>query len=181
MNSRKKMLLNVCAALTFMSGIACAADSPAANVLDDAGLTAKVKAELMDNPATKARQINVETKQGVVQLNGFVDSEAARTEAENSAMMVKGVARVDNNLQVRNGERTLGKAVDDGALTAKVKAALIADERTKAYQIEVDTYKGVVSLGGFVSTEMEKDAAAAIAGKVSGVVMVKNGIQVRTR
>jgi hyperosmotically inducible protein len=43
-----------------------------------------------------------------------------------------------------------GEVVDDSVLTAKVKSALIADPVTKARQINVETYRGVVQLGGFV-------------------------------
>jgi hyperosmotically inducible protein len=176
MNNSKKAILSVCVALA-MAGSAYAADS-AGTMIDDATLTAKVKTTLIENPATKARQINVETKDGVVQLNGFVDSIVAKNEAERAAMSIAGVKSVDNNLQVRDGERTASAVVDDSTITAKVKAALTADSRTKAHQIEVKTYKGVVSLGGFVATSAEKQAAESVTGNVVGVVKVENGIKV---
>jgi len=151
----------------------------AENAIDDASITAKVKTALVENPATKARQIDVDTKNGVVQLNGFVDTAEAKSEAESAARNINGVKSVDNNLQVRSGTpRTMGNAVGDSEITAKVKSALIGDARTKAYQIEVKTYKGVVSLGGFVSSSTEKSAAEDVAKNVNGVVKVENGIQV---
>jgi len=176
MNNGKKIVLSTCVALALVASSAWGETIGAA--VDDATLTAKVKTSLIDNPATKARQINVETNNGVVQLNGFVDSALARAEAEKAAKSIAGVRSVDNNLQVMAGERTAGMAMDDTAITAKVKAALIADSRTKAHQIEVSTNKGVVSLGGFVSSGAEKLAAAAVTENVTGVVKVENGIKV---
>lgn len=174
MNYGKTIVLSTCLAMTLISGAAFSAGS----MIDDATITTKVKAALIDNPATKARQIDVDTKNGVVQLNGFVDSSAAKSAAENTAITVSGVQSVENNLQVRNGPRATGGAVDDAEVTAKVKTALIADSRTKAYQIEVNTYKGVVSLGGFVASSTEKQAAEEVAGNVEGVTKVDNGIKV---
>lgn len=156
-----------------------AADSTAGNVVDDSIVTAKVKTALIENPATKARQINVETKHGVVQLNGFVESAAEKQAAETAAKQVNGVMQVSNNLQLRSGERTAGAAIDDTTITAKVKAALVGDSRTKAHQVEVKTYNGVVSLGGFVSSEAERQAAAQVAQNVAGVVKVENGVMVK--
>jgi hyperosmotically inducible protein len=176
MNSGKKIVLSTCVALALVASSAWGETIGAA--VDDAALTAKVKTSLIENPATKARQINVETNNGVVQLNGFVDSAVAKAEAEKAAKAIAGVQRVDNNLQVGTGERTAGMAMNDTAITAKVKAALIADSRTKAHQIEVSTNKGIVSLGGFVTSSAEKQAAEAVTENVTGVVKVQNGIKV---
>jgi hyperosmotically inducible protein len=71
-------------------------------VIDDSVLTAKVKAELIENEETKAHQINVETREGVVQLSGFVDSEAAKSAAAQVAKSVTGVKDVKNELTVKS-------------------------------------------------------------------------------
>src|SRR6267154_5333262 len=109
----------------------------AGQVIDDSTVTAKIKSELIKDPTTKAYQIEVNNRKGVVQLNGFVDSSAARMRAGEIAKNVSGVAEVQNNLEVKSGERTAGRAVDDAAITAKVKTALIEDSTTKAHQINV--------------------------------------------
>ncbi|MEO7385375.1 MAG: BON domain-containing protein, partial [Gammaproteobacteria bacterium] len=67
------------------------ADRSAGTTIDDAAITATVKSKLIAEPDTKARQIDVETSNGVVQLNGFVDSSAARSEAERLAAGTDGV------------------------------------------------------------------------------------------
>ena len=73
----------------------------AGETVDDSVVTAKVKAKLVDDPVTKAYQINVETFKGTVQLSGFVDSADAASRAERLAKDVGGVKDVKNSLQVR--------------------------------------------------------------------------------
>jgi osmotically-inducible protein OsmY len=69
--------------------------------VDDAVVTAKVKARLVDDEMTKASQIEVATFKGTVQLSGSVDSEEARSRATELAKDVGGVKDVKNSLQVR--------------------------------------------------------------------------------
>jgi hyperosmotically inducible periplasmic protein len=78
-------------------------DTSAGMTIDDSLLTAKVKAQLVTNPVTKARQIDVTTLRGVVQLSGFVDSADERSEATRVASKVPGVKDVHNDLQVKTG------------------------------------------------------------------------------
>lgn len=150
-----------------------------AQTSSDVTLAGKVKTALTDNETTKARQINVEVYKGIVQLNGFVDTDEAKMTAGKVAGKIAGVASVKNNLSVKAGERTAGEAIDDGMITAKVKAALIGDSRTKAHQIDVTTQEGIVQLGGFVDSSAAKTAASEVAESVNGVKSVQNRLNVR--
>jgi osmotically-inducible protein OsmY len=76
----------------------------AGQAVDDSVVTAKVKARLVDDPVTKAYQIDVETFQGTVQLSGSVDSEEARSRATQLARAVGGVKDVKNSLQIRKSD-----------------------------------------------------------------------------
>jgi hyperosmotically inducible protein len=69
--------------------------------IDDSTITAKVKSALIDSPDTSADDIKVETRNGVVQLSGFVANEAQKTAAAKVAQSVKGVKSVNNGLSVR--------------------------------------------------------------------------------
>ena len=73
-----------------------------------------------------------------------------------------------------------GRVVDDSVITGKVKAALVADETTKAHQISVETFKGVVQLSGFVDTNEARTRATQVAQTVEGVKQVKNELALRT-
>lgn len=86
--------------------------------------------------------------------------------------LASGVATADDG-------RTVGGVVDDTAVTAKVKAALIADPVTKAHQISVDTYQGAVKLSGFVETAEAKVKAVEIASGIEGTASVDDSLEVR--
>jgi osmotically-inducible protein OsmY len=76
------------------------------------------------------------------------------------------------------GKQSAGEAVDDGVVTAKVKAKLIDDPLTKAYQISVETFKGTVQLSGSVDSAEARERATQLARDVGGVKDVKNSLQV---
>lgn len=69
--------------------------------VDDATLTTRVKSALASDTRTNAFQINVETRESVVLLAGFVNTAGGRTAAGEVARTVTGVARVDNQLAVK--------------------------------------------------------------------------------
>jgi hyperosmotically inducible protein len=68
----------------------------------DASITAKVKAELVRDESVKARQVNVTTSDGIVQLTGYVSTEEEKEQAERRARSVSGVRAVENDIVVRN-------------------------------------------------------------------------------
>jgi hyperosmotically inducible protein len=71
------------------------------NYVDDVAITSRVKAALTAARLTDADAIRVETLKGVVELDGVVDSEAAKTRAERIAGESPGVRKVDNRLSIR--------------------------------------------------------------------------------
>ncbi len=74
---------------------------------------------------------------------------------------------------------TAGQILDDTVVTAKVKAALISDPITKAHQISVDTYKGVVKLSGFVDGPAAERRALEVARNIEGAVAIDDDLEVR--
>ena len=69
--------------------------------VDDAVITAKVKAAVLEESSLKSAEINVETNKGIVQLTGFVSSRAAIDKAVAVARSVKGVTSVKNDMTVK--------------------------------------------------------------------------------
>jgi hyperosmotically inducible periplasmic protein len=151
----------------------------AGEVIDDSVLTSRVKLALIDDPVTKAGQINVETYRGVVQLGGFVDTAQSKQQATKVARSITGVKEVRNDLRVSSPQDTAGQVVDDVAVTASVKAKLAEDSTTKAHQVNVETQKGVVQLTGFVDSTAAKARAAELARTVDGVTTVRNDLEIR--
>jgi osmotically-inducible protein OsmY len=76
-------------------------------------------------------------------------------------------------------QQSTGQAIDDGVVTAKVKAKLIEDPMTKAHQIGVETFKGTVQLSGFVDSNQARTRALQLAKEVEGVKQVKDAMQIR--
>ncbi len=70
-------------------------------------------------------------------------------------------------------------ALDDGAITAKVKAAIFAEPGLKSLQIEVETHDAVVTLSGSVDTADLRDRAVKIAGSLNGVRHVVDKLVVK--
>lgn len=75
--------------------------------------------------------------------------------------------------------QSTGEVIDDGVITAKVKAQLIGDPVAKARQINVDTFRGNVSLSGFVESNEARVRALSLAREVEGVKSVKDAMQIR--
>jgi osmotically-inducible protein OsmY len=72
-----------------------------------------------------------------------------------------------------------GEYVDDSVITTKVKAAILNDSDLKVNEINVETFKGVVQLSGFVRSQANIDKAVQVARGVAGVKSVKNDMRVK--
>jgi len=75
-------------------------------------------------------------------------------------------------------DREPAQIAEDGSITARVKAKFIGDKYVDAFEINVDTYDGVVTLRGDVTNTIARDQAAKLAGQVEGVKSVDNQIRV---
>ena len=85
--------------------IPVAAAAGQSQAVTDSALTAKVKSALTTGRGAAARNIQVETRNGVVQLGGSVSSESERSAAVMRARSVTGVAEVRNELSIRPDHR----------------------------------------------------------------------------
>ncbi len=74
--------------------------------------------------------------------------------------------------------KTVGETIDDTTITTRVKTAMLNDPAVGGLRIDVDTYKGAVTLSGRVKSQAEKDQAIALARRVSGVTEVKDALQI---
>ena len=72
-----------------------------------------------------------------------------------------------------------GQYIDDTAITTEVKAAILNSPTLKVSEINVETYKGVVQLSGFVASADSIGTATAVARGVKGVKSVKNDIRLK--
>lgn len=78
--------------------------------------------------------------------------------------------------------RSTGETLDDAAITARVKTEIAQTQGIgEAAMINVDTYRGVVSLAGFVDSEQQRRIAEQAASKVKGVTRVINNLELKKR
>lgn len=71
-------------------------------------------------------------------------------------------------------ERSAAQIATDAAITASLKTKLLADSRTKGFDINVDTVNGIVTMTGGADSQAAKDAATELANTVDNVVLIKN-------
>jgi hyperosmotically inducible protein len=147
--------------------------------IDSALITSKVKTALLGDQDVKGFDIKVETRKGVVQLGGFVDSQIAVDRAILVASRVEGVSKVENAMTVKTGTTSVGNEVDDSILTTRVKSAFIADAVVKGFDISVVTRKGNVQLTGFVENQTQIDRATSIVRDIKGVTAVENKLKLK--
>ena len=72
-----------------------------------------------------------------------------------------------------------GEYVDDTVITTKVKAAILNEPTLKSAEVNVETFKGVVQLSGFVSSKDAENKAVVVARAVAGVKSVKDDMRVK--
>ena len=104
MKQLSKYLSAVFLAATLVTVVGCSSTPQkegTGQYFDDSVITAKVKAAIFDEPTTKSAEINVETFKGVVQLSGFVSSQAAANKAMELARGITGVKGVTNDMRLK--------------------------------------------------------------------------------
>jgi len=74
-----------------------------------------------------------------------------------------------------------GRAIDDTAITAAVKAGILAEPGLKVLKIDVDTKNGTVTLTGSADSPANVQKAAQIASNVEGVISVDNRLAVSSK
>ena len=147
--------------------------------VDDTVITSSVKSALLADPDIRSLDLQVETRDGTVQLSGFVDSQSQIDQALAITRSVAGVTAVENGVTVKGTSTTLGTKIDDATVTGRVKAALLADPDIKSFDISVVTYNGEVQLTGFVDSQSQIDQASEIARATEGASSVKSELRVK--
>lgn len=166
-------------AVTLSADVGASVDA-ATQTVTDAALTTKIKAKLAADSRVKASDISVTTNGNVAVLTGTAPSAEAKKAAEDLALNVEGVTKVDNRIEapsaaatlgadMKAGAKNAGEKVTDGWITTKVKSQLVADELTKASKIKVSTKDNVVVLSGKAASEAEKAQAIKLAIGTEGV------------
>jgi hyperosmotically inducible protein len=184
-----RIVTTTLAGVMTISMVACsktdnATGAPAPNItvgteIDDSVVTTRVKSALLDKLELKSFDLKVETRRGEVMLSGFVDNQSQIDHAVAVTQAQTGVKSVDNKLSLKGAATSIGNKIDDGVITTKLKAALLADVSIKSHDIAVVTRKGEVQLSGFVNNQGQIDRAQEVARGIEGVSSVSNDMKIK--
>jgi hyperosmotically inducible protein len=154
-----------------------------ASEADDLRIHATLETKLAESDQLSALAINTDVEDGIVTLQGDVETDAQRELATEMARSISGVREVDNRLNVTSvdpgiAERVASNATD-AAITTSVKTRLLASDNTSGLAIDVDTDDHVVTLTGQVDSKTERELAGLVAANTSGVNRVINELEVQ--
>jgi osmotically-inducible protein OsmY len=197
-------------AAAMVAGVGCNREEPVAEQTqsatqpaerqDDAWITTSLQGRFYADDAVRGRNVNVSTQNGVVTLQGTVDSETARQRAVAIAREVDGVTDVQDQLRVDTAAATTGMAdrpdaatrdeqptgttgdldTTPGWITTKIQAQYFVNAEIKPWNIDVTTANnGVVTLEGEVEETADKTEAVRIARETEGVTRVEDRLRVR--
>ncbi|MCD5983330.1 BON domain-containing protein [Pseudomonas sp. CDFA 610] len=126
-------------------------------------------------------KIDVDVAQGTATLKGKVENEVDRELAERIALDIKGIDKVDNQLEIDAAvasepgtKANMAQRFEDATLVATVKSKLLWSSVTEALNIDVDSKDGVVTLKGRAQSPEAKELAGSLASNTDGVVSVNN-------
>jgi osmotically-inducible protein OsmY len=141
--------------------------------VSDAMMVVAVKSQLIEKLGTDSLRISVSFSGETATLTGEVAKSPSQGLAEQVALSVNGVKKVDNKVTVKDAPGAVGASeasVKNVALEMKVKGILLAEVGTNALKIEVEVVDGVVSLRGKMDNP---DTAKAAVKKTHGIKGVK--------
>jgi hyperosmotically inducible periplasmic protein len=155
--------------------------TPSAALARDAWITTESKVRLIANSATPARDINVDTRGGVVTLFGTVPTEAARRAAQLEVQKVDGVKSIENDLQVVPHVSAAAVEQQDEHLQDAIEKRLKAREELADASIDVEVADGVARLTGTVRSQSDRLSALTLARTTDGVRSVIGDLNVKAQ
>lgn len=165
--------------------------------IDDAALTAKVKAQMIADGRISPTRVNVDTTGAVVTLKGIVPTQAEKAAAEEIARKVEGVKSVTSQITIDpnavggipSGQEVRDKAAGavssaaqeikaeagEAVLHGKIKTRLVAAGYSN---VNVDVRQGEATLKGAVASDKDRVVVEALVEKVEGVTKINNQLTV---
>src|SRR3569832_2100317 len=141
--------------------IGCASTRSSNDVLQDSILTIKIKDQFANDAALNLFKIDVEARDRVVTLTGYVPTEDRKRRAADSAGLVYGIRNVENRIEVGMKKKEI--SFKDAVIRSNISKSLIRDPLTHALPIDIESNQGEVVLSGQVKNEYQKQLAERIA------------------
>jgi osmotically-inducible protein OsmY len=141
----------------------------------DAQINQDVFDELTWDPTLSIAELDLNTIDGRILLQGTVETAWAKHEATRAAYRVRGVRAVENLLVVNPMSSSIHRDVD---IAEAIKEALLLDSRIPQHRITIEVEHGHVTLSGNVAWAHERQAAVEAVCKIAGVTAIDNQIAV---
>jgi hyperosmotically inducible periplasmic protein len=171
MNTPIRSLLSISIATVAAVGLLAGCEQKTTTRSDDGTTaTATTTTTTVPNPAP---QTTAEAKADAKEMTAD-----AKAGAKEMGTDIKSAAKDAGNDISRAADKA-GTVIQDSAITATVKTALLADPDVKGLKIDVDTKNGVVTLKGTADRSVNRDRAVAIAKDTSGVKSVDDQLVVK--
>lgn len=162
-----------------------AADSDVSQQLSEARQEGSIWTAMALNRHLNPFSIDSDVEHGTAILTGTVESSVERDLAEQVALSIEGIQKVDNQLKVDSNVKpktsdstSLANRLDDASITATVKSKLLWNSNTEGLDISVKTEEGAVSLDGNAKTPAAKELAGRLAANTEGVREVFNHLSI---
>lgn len=139
--------------------------------IDDRDITIAVRAELLVDRVVPHDGIAVKVEDGIVTLDGSVETLLVMDRAVNIVETIRGVLGIVNRIQVVPGHDP-----SDDEINRRVKTALQADPATGDFDVRVSSRSGTVTLSGKVDSHQEKTLSELITKGVEGVRNITNNL-----
>jgi len=182
----KKLFLASSIALVLGTSAVSAATPAASQDVIDARQESQIWTTYALNPYLRANDLQVSVHSGTATLSGSVEEGVNKELAEEIALGVTGVKKVENNIKVANDfvapdaslSRSYGETIDDSTITAVVKSKLAWSKYTSGLTTKVVTKSGHVKLTGTADSAQSRELAGRLAQNSRGVVAVDNQLKV---
>jgi len=146
-----------------------------ASETDDRSFESSFKQTYVYKTYLKDDAVKTEAKEGVVTLTGTVAEESHKALAQETALSMPGITRVDNQLATK-AEVAAGNA--DTWISRKVQLALLFHRDVNSGKTTIEVKDGIVTLKGEASSTAQKELTAEYAKDIEGVKEVKNEMTV---
>jgi hyperosmotically inducible periplasmic protein len=182
--SQKSMAENTVASLPGVKSVdnelQISGEQPAEH--SDSWITMKVKTALLFHRNVSASGTSVNTKDGVVTLQGVASSVAQKELTTEYVKDVDNVKGVRNEMTIAATpamtDATISDKIDDASITAEVKSSLMSHHSTSALRTSVSTADGVVTVGGIAANAAEISLVTKLATDINGVTSVINNMTI---
>jgi osmotically-inducible protein OsmY len=152
------------------------AESRDSKTISDRSITSILKEMLEEDEGVSPKHVTIQTRNGIVTLDGWVENILARDRAVAMAETVKGVRAVVNKVSVRSKED-----YSDEYIYQNVNAALSSDPVTQPYSLIIDVDGGSVAVKGEVPSWQVRDLASHVVKGVKGVKEVQNHVVIESK